>query len=154
MSDAAVRAMSPTSAAPTQAKRNRPLLRSTGSHAQAERQMRSVASPVVALGLAASSTAALIAGLICAASISFGSLYTPGMSLTSHRAESAGLAQGLAFGVMNTAWAFGELVGPTVGGASAESVGDAVPYAVGACLCALTLAATYSVAGRLRPREA
>jgi MFS family permease len=113
-----------------------------------------VASTVVALGLAASSTAALIAALICAASISFGSLYTPGMSLTSHRAESAGLAQGLAFGVMNTAWALGELVGPTVGGAIAESAGDAVPYAVGACLCALTLAATYRVAGRLRPREA
>jgi MFS family permease len=113
-----------------------------------------VASTVVALGLAASSTAALIAALICAASVSFGSLYTPGMSLTSHRAESAGLAQGLAFGVMNTAWAFGEVVGPTVGGAIAESAGDAVPYAVGACLCALTLAATYRVAGRLRPREA
>jgi MFS family permease len=113
-----------------------------------------VASTVVALGLAASSTAALIAALVCAASISFGSLYTPGMSLTSHRAESAGLAQGLAFGVMNTAWAFGELVGPTVGGAIAESAGDAVPYAVGACLCALTLAATYRVAGRLRPHEA
>jgi MFS family permease len=113
-----------------------------------------VASTVVALGLAASSTAALIAALICAASISFGSLYTPGMSLTSHRAESAGLAQGLAFGVMNTAWALGELVGPTVGGTAAESAGDAVPYAVGACLCALTLAATYRVAGRLRPHEA
>jgi MFS family permease len=113
-----------------------------------------VASTIVALGLAASSTAALIAALVCAASISFGSLYTPGMSLTSHRAESAGLAQGLAFGVMNTAWACGELVGPTVGGAIAESAGDAVPYAVGACLCALTLAATYRVAGRLRPREA
>lgn len=113
-----------------------------------------VASTVVALGLAASSTAALIAALVCAASISFGSLYTPGMSLTSHRAESAGLAQGLAFGVMNTAWALGELVGPTVGGAIAESAGDAVPYAVGACLCALTLAATYRVAGRLRPHEA
>jgi MFS family permease len=113
-----------------------------------------VASTVVALGLAASSTAALIAALVCAASISFGSLYTPGMSLTSHRAESAGLAQGLAFGVMNTAWAFGELVGPTVGGAIAESAGDAVPYAVGACLCALTLAATYRVADRLRPHEA
>ena len=113
-----------------------------------------VASTVVALGLAVSSTAALIAALVCAASISFGSLYTPGMSLTSHRAESAGLAQGLAFGVMNTAWAFGEVVGPTVGGAIAESAGDAVPYAVGACLCALTLAATYRVAGRLRPHEA
>jgi MFS family permease len=113
-----------------------------------------VASTIVAVGLAVSSTAALIAALVCAASISFGSLYTPGMSLTSHRAESAGLAQGLAFGVMNTAWAFGELVGPTLGGTLAESAGDAVPYAVGACLCALTLAATYRVAGRVSPRAA
>jgi MFS family permease len=113
-----------------------------------------IASTVVALGLAVSSTAALIAALVCAASISFGSLYTPGMSLTSHRAESAGLAQGLAFGVMNTAWAFGELVGPTVGGTLAESAGDAVPYAVGACLCALTLAATYRITGRVSPRAA
>jgi MFS family permease len=113
-----------------------------------------VASTVVALGLAVSSTAALIAALVCAASISFGSLYTPGMSLTSHRAESAGLAQGLAFGVMNTAWAFGELVGPTVGGTLAESAGDAVPYAVGACLCVLTLAATYRITGRVSPRAA
>ena len=112
------------------------------------------ASTVVALGLAVSSTAALIAALVCAASISFGSLYTPGMSLTSHRAESVGLAQGLAFGVMNTAWAAGELIGPTVGGALAESAGDALPYTVGACLCALTLAATYRVMGRVSPRAA
>ena len=76
------------------------------------------------------------------------------MSLASHRAEAVGLAQGLAFGVVNTAWAFGELVGPTAGGALAESAGDAAPYLVGAALCALTLAATYRVAGRMRPREA
>jgi len=92
--------------------------------------------------------------LVCAASISFGSLYTPGMSLTSHRAETVGLAQGLAFGIMNTAWAFGELVGPTAGGALAESTSDAVPYLIGACLCALTLAATYRVSGRMRARAA
>ena len=49
----------------------------------------------------------------CVATISFGSFYTPGISLTSHRADAAGLAQGLSYGVMNTAWAFGELVGPT-----------------------------------------
>ena len=61
-------------------------------------------------------------------------MYTPSMALTSHRAEAVGLAQGLAFGVMNTAWAFGELVGPTAGGALAESYGDAVPYLVGASL--------------------
>lgn len=112
------------------------------------------ASVVVALALAASSEAAIIASLVFAAGISFGSLYTPSMSLTSHRAETAGLAQGLAFGVMNTAWAFGELVGPSAGGALADSAGDAAPYLVGAVLCALTLAATYRVAGRMRPHAA
>jgi MFS family permease len=112
------------------------------------------ASLVVALALAASSRAALMAVLVCAASISFGSLYTPGMSLTSHRAETLGLAQGLAFGVMNTAWALGEVVGPSAGGTLADSAGDATPYVVCASLCALTLAATYRVTGRLRPREA
>ena len=77
------------------------------------------------------------------AAVSFGSLYTPGMALTSHRAEAVGLAQGLAFGVMNTAWALGEVVGPTAGGAIADSFGDAAPYLLGAGLCALTLVATY-----------
>ena len=96
----------------------------------------------------------VVAGCSWPRRLSFGSLYTPGMALTSHRAEVAGLAQGLAFGVMNTAWALGELVGPTVGGALADSAGDAAPYLVGAALCALTLAATYRVAGRMRPREA
>jgi MFS family permease len=113
-----------------------------------------VASTVVAVALAVSSEAALIAALVCAAAISFGSLYTPGMSLTSHRAESAGLAQGIAFGVMNTAWALGELVGPTAGGALADAAGDAVPYLMGACLCAATLGATYRVAGKVRVRAA
>ena len=112
------------------------------------------ASTVVAVALSVGSEAAVIAVLVCTAAISFGSLYTPGMSLTSHRAEAAGLAQGIAFGVMNTAWALGELVGPTAGGALAESAGDPAPYLVGATLCALTLAATYRVAGRLRPHAA
>jgi MFS family permease len=113
------------------------------------------ASVVVAVTLAAVPDRPwLLALLICAAAISFGSLYTPGMALTSHRAEAAGLAQGLAFGVMNTAWAFGELVGPTVGGALADSYRDAIPYLVGAGLCAATLAATYRVAGRMGHRAA
>jgi MFS family permease len=112
------------------------------------------ASIVVALALAASPSAAILAALVCAAGISFGSLYTPGMSLTSHRAEIAGLAQGLAFGVMNTAWALGELVGPSAGGALADSAGDAAPYLVAAVLCAATLAATYRVAGSVRMHAA
>jgi MFS family permease len=112
------------------------------------------ASAVMAAALASASSAAAIAVLVCIASISFGSLYTPSMSLASHRADVAGLAQGLAFGVVNTAWACGELIGPTLGGALAESAGDAAPYLVGASLCVLTLAATYRVAGRMRPDAA
>jgi MFS family permease len=112
------------------------------------------ASAVMAAALASASSAVAIAALVCVASISFGSLYTPSMSLASHRADAAGLAQGLAFGVVNTAWACGELIGPTLGGALAESAGDAAPYLVGASLCALTLAATYRVAGRMRPDAA
>jgi predicted MFS family arabinose efflux permease len=113
-----------------------------------------VASTIVAVALSVGSRAAVIAALVCAAAISFGSLYTPGMSLTSHRAEAAGLAQGIAFGVMNTAWALGELVGPTAGGALADAAGDAVPYLIGAALCAATLTATYTVAGRVNVRAA
>jgi MFS family permease len=113
-----------------------------------------LASTLVAAALAIGTKAMVIAVLICAAAISFGSLYTPGMSLASHRADAAGLAQGIAFGVMNTAWAFGELVGPTAGGALAHVGGDALPYALGAALCAATLAATYRATGRLSPRAA
>ena len=112
-------------------------------------------SIAVAVVLAASSEPFLIAVLIGAAGISFGSLYTPGMALTSHRAETAGLAQGLAFGVMNTAWAVGALIGPSLGGTLAEAQGDATPYLFGAALCALTLVASYRVSTeRMRPREA
>ena len=103
------------------------------------------ASIVVAVALAAASTPASIAVLVCAAGISFGGFYTPGMSLTSHRAELAGLAQGLAFGLMNSAWALGNVTGPTLGGALAELFGDPTPYLLGAALCALTLVAAVRV---------
>jgi predicted MFS family arabinose efflux permease len=106
------------------------------------------ASVVVALGLAASSKPEVIAFLVCAAALSFGGFYTPGMTLTSHRADAAGLAQGLAFGIMNTAWAVGEVSGPTVGGALADAFGDAVPYLVAASVCALTLAAIWQLTRR------
>jgi MFS family permease len=113
------------------------------------------ASVVVAAGLALASQAVVIAALVVVAAITFGGFYTPGMALTSHRAETAGLAQGLAFGVMNSAWALGNMTGPTLGGALASAFGDAVPYALGAALCAFTLLATQRVAhGRPRPREA
>ena len=112
------------------------------------------ASVIVAVALASAAGATPIALLVCAAAVSFGGLFVPGMALTSDRADEAGLAQGLAFGVMNTAWALGEVVGPSAGGSLAESFGDSTPYLLGAGLCAVTLVASYPVAGRIRPRAA
>ena len=42
---------------------------------------------------------------------------------------------------MNIAWAGGQILGSGGGGAIAKSTGDAVPMAIAAALCALTLAA-------------
>ena len=75
-----------------------------------------------------------------AAAIAFGSFYAPGLTMLSHEAEHAGLAQGLTFGVMNTAWAIGNAIGPAAGGGLAQATSDAVPYLVGAGICAATLA--------------
>ncbi len=114
------------------------------------------ASCVVAALLAAASAPLAIAALVTLAAISYGSLYTPAMALASNRAETAGLAQGVAFGIVNTAWALGQLSGPAVGGALADSLGDAAPYLLGAMLCAITLAATWPAASPRtgRPRAA
>jgi MFS family permease len=105
-------------------------------------------SAAVAVALAVSTEPVLIGLLVGAAALTYGSLYTPAMALTSHRAESSGLAQGLAFGIMNTAWALGALLGPALAGALAELQGDATPYLLGAGLCGLTLLATQRVAAR------
>jgi len=99
------------------------------------------ASIAVAVGFALATEPLVVAVLVVAASVTFGGFYTPGMALVADRAERAGLSQGIGFGVTNTAWAVGALIGPALGGALAEVFGDPVPYLLAACLCALTLLA-------------
>jgi MFS family permease len=99
-------------------------------------------SVAVAIGFAVSRDPYAIAGLAVLAAISFGAFYTPGMALVSDRAEAAGLSQAIGFGIMNTAWAIGNMSGPTLAGTIADAAGDGLPYALAAVLCALTLAAT------------
>jgi MFS family permease len=108
------------------------------------------ASVFASAAFALADSAALLALLVCVAAVAWGAFYTPGMALVSDRAEAAGLAQALAFGVMNTAWAVGNLTGPAAGGALAERFGDAIPYLAGGALCLLTLLAALRVA-RARP---
>jgi MFS family permease len=99
-----------------------------------------VASTVVAVGLALATRPALVAPLVIAAALVYGMPYAPALALLSEGAERVGLAQGIAFGLMNGAWAAGNMVGPSAGGALGDAVGDALPYLVCAGLCVLTLA--------------
>ncbi len=63
------------------------------------------------------------------------------MALLSDGAERIGLAQGLAFGLLNASWGAGNSVGPPLGGALADVGGDALPYGLMALACGLTLIA-------------
>jgi MFS family permease len=98
------------------------------------------AAVVVSLTLAWADAPALIAGLALAASVAYGTLFTPGLALLSAGAERAGLPQGLGFGIMNAGWAIGATLGPTLGGVLGEELGDPVAYGLAASACALTLA--------------
>jgi MFS family permease len=68
------------------------------------------------------------------------------MALLSAGAESVGLPQALAFGLMNAAWASGAMIGPAVGGALGGVFGDPVAYGLGALACAVTLLAVTRMA--------
>jgi MFS family permease len=96
---------------------------------------------VVTVGLALAGGPIAIAPLVVAAAIAFGSFWAPAMALLSDGAERIGLAQGLAFGLMNAAWGGGNFLGPAVGGALADAAGDALPFALMAGICVLTLVA-------------
>lgn len=70
-----------------------------------------------------------------------GIMWAPAMAMLSDGAEHAGLAQGYAFGLVNLAWAGGQVLGSTAGSATADATSDAVAYAIVAALCGLTLLA-------------
>jgi MFS family permease len=105
-------------------------------------------SIAVAVALAVARDPYAVAVLVVLAAVAFGAFYTPGMALVSDRAETVGLTQALGFGIMNSAWALGNMTGPAAGGALAGAGGDALPYLVAAVLCGLTLAATARLHGR------
>jgi len=98
------------------------------------------ASAVVSVGLATDARPLAYAPLIVLAAIVFGTPFTTAFALLADGAEAVKLPQGMAFGLMNVAWAGGAVVGPAAGGAIAGAAGDWLPFTVGAVLCAGTLA--------------
>jgi MFS family permease len=92
---------------------------------------------LVAFSLADSPAA--IVPILILSGITFGAFWAPAMALLADAAERIGLAQGLAFGLMNVAWGSGNALGPVIGGALADAWGDALPYALAAVVCGATL---------------
>jgi MFS family permease len=101
-----------------------------------------LASIAISVALAWADAAALVATLAVMAGLGYGALFTPGIALVSVSAERRGIALGIAFGVMNGAWAVGNAIGPAAGGALAQAAGDSLPYLLLAGICLATLAAT------------
>jgi predicted MFS family arabinose efflux permease len=97
-------------------------------------------------------TAVLLAVVIVAAATALGAFWAPAMAMLSDAAESHGLDQGLAAALMNLAWAGGQIIGSGGGGAVAKHVGDGVPTAAAAALCALTLAIAAWAPRRVREK--
>ncbi len=98
-------------------------------------------SAVASVGLAFGGRPVLYVPFVFVAILAYSVLFTPALALIADGADDAGLAQGLAFGLMNAAWAIGAVVGPLVGGALASATSDAFPFALaaGLCTCALAL---------------
>ena len=71
---------------------------------------------------------------------SFGTLFTPAMTLVSEGAQHQRLDQGLAFGLGNLAWAAGQAIAAAGSGALAQATSDIVPYSLLAAACLATLA--------------
>jgi predicted MFS family arabinose efflux permease len=69
----------------------------------------------------------------------YGTLFAPAGALLSLGAQRLELNQGLAFGLNNLAWAFGQATAAAASGAIAQATSDIVPYALLAGICLATL---------------
>jgi len=103
-----------------------------------------VAGTVLSVALAFGGRPLLYAPLIVLASLAYAMLFTPAFALLADGADAVGLAQGMAFGLMNAAWATGAVLGPAAGGAIAGATGDTVPFLLAAALCAAALIAVHA----------
>ena len=98
-----------------------------------------LAGAVTSLGLTLAVGPPAYAALVVLASVAYGVLFTPAFALIADGADRARLAQGMAFGMMNAAWALGAMAGPAAGGAIAGAVGERTPFILVAIACALLL---------------
>jgi MFS family permease len=88
------------------------------------------------------STAWQLGALIVLAAPAIGVLWAPAIAMLSDGAEAHGIEQGIAFALVNLAWAVGQTGGAAGSARLAEAAGtDRLPYLVLAATCLITLAA-------------
>jgi MFS family permease len=86
-------------------------------------------------------TLGLMLAVLIVTSVGAGICFVPALAMLSDSAEATGLHQGLAAGLINIAWAAGQVVGGVGGGAAASGAGDALPCLLAAALLLATAAA-------------
>ena len=94
---------------------------------------------VTALALPLPTAVWLLGALLVVAVTWLAFFWAPAAAMLSDSSDSLGLDQGFAFGIMNLAWAAGQVGGGAAGGALADLTSDAVPYAILSLLCLVTL---------------
>jgi MFS family permease len=112
-----------------------------------------VASGVTAALLPWPQTIWLTVLLVVVTAPALGVLWAPANAMMGDAAEDHRVAQALAFGLINLAWALGETIGSAGGARLADTTRDAVPYLLLACVCAITALVLRRLIAR-EPREA
>ena len=101
--------------------------------------------------LPASHALGVVVTLLVVMSVGAGLCFTPALALLSDAAEASGLHQGLAAGLINVAWAAGQVLGSVGAGATASAAGDALPcLVVAGMLLVVAFAARQNGIGRAR----
>lgn len=109
------------------------------------------AAAVLSLALATGARPLVYVPVLVVAALFYGVLFTTAFALLANGAEESGLPQGMAFGLMNVAWAAGAVSGPAAGGAIASATGDWIPFVLAAALCACAFVALARRSARAVP---
>ena len=109
------------------------------------------ASIVFTLAIAVPDTVWLIAAVLILGAPLVGIMWSPAMAMLSDGAESRGVDQALAFGVVNLGWGLGHTLGAVAAPALADRTSDAVAYGALTLVCAAALLLLGARSGRLRP---
>ena len=87
----------------------------------------------------------VVVAVVLGVSLGAGLSFTPALAMLSDSAEATKLHQGFATGLINMAWATGQVLGGIGGGAAAGVAGDALPCLLAAALLVATAIAARSI---------